>query len=334
MSDAAGIINFSGLLSQSSVILSAACQQIVLLHLLHDRREAWRKSVPRICALAIILIGMVILFSAATATQEKPDDFALSKAQYYPLYLSIYLLGFTMNQIDVGLLGWKCAKVAPTPWLYRGLILIALTLPFSVIYVGCRVAAIIVGNFGMSGHDWEIVAQLSVSAAAIIQMVGWTVPDWGRHVSAAWSWLNDWRSFREVRSLHQELTRHAPQVVLNLDTATELRTRLYRIVVEIRDAQWALRTWVPQGTAEAACAWAKARGLNGVELAAVVEATQLRAALRCKAQGQPPVRHEETPLAAEPQSLADEIGFQRHLVRAFNQVSGPDFPHSESTQNR
>lgn len=35
-SSAVGIVNFSGLLSQSCVILLTACQQIVLLHLTHE----------------------------------------------------------------------------------------------------------------------------------------------------------------------------------------------------------------------------------------------------------------------------------------------------------
>ncbi|MFI1830590.1 MAB_1171c family putative transporter [Streptomyces sp. NPDC020412] len=334
ISDTVGVANFSGLLSQASVIMNAACQQILLLHLLYDRRKAWRKAFPRIVALTFIVIAMAAFFAASNVSHESPSEFALSKAQYYPLYLAVYLLGFTANQIDVALLGWRSAKVAPTPWLRRGMLLIALVLPFTMVYTGCRAAAILAGSFGRSGQDWEFVAQVSVSIATVISTAGWTIPDWGRHLDSARNWWRDLVAFRQLRPLHQELTSHAPQVVLTLGSGADLRTRLYRLVVETRDAQWALRAWVPEGATSAACSWAEEQGLQGTEKAALVEAMQLRAALDHKSQGKPPAATPQTNLMAEPQNLAAEITFQRRLVQAFAHAPNPEtfFPASEQSR--
>ncbi|MGW3207770.1 MAB_1171c family putative transporter [Streptomyces sp. NPDC001135] len=315
-SRAVGIVNFSGLLSQSTVILSAACQQLVLLHLSHSRDVAWRRAIPRLAALAVVLLGMVTLFCTASSLGERPDDFALTRAKYYPAYLAIYLLGYAANQIDIGIMGWRYAKIAPTPWLRRGLRLVAVSMPFAMIYTGCRIADIVAAQFDATGHPWEPIAQLAI-AGTVVKTVGWTLPDWGRYLSSAWNWFDLRRTHRELAPLHRAVTAQVPEPVLVLERGADLRTRLYRRVVEIRDAQWALRTWMDPVVADAARGRAAAAGLSGDDLAAVVEAAQLKEALRAKARQREPVEHMNTPRIAQPQDLAAELAFQRKLARAF-----------------
>ncbi|MER8001647.1 MAB_1171c family putative transporter [Streptomyces sp. NPDC095613] len=312
----AGIVNLSGLLSQSTVILSAASQQLVLLHLSHDRRTAWRKATPRLVALATILATMVVLFSAATSHQENPDDFAVNHAQYYPLYLGVYLLGYTVNQVDVGILGWRYSKIAPTPWLRRGLVMIAVTMPFAMIYALCRVADIIAGRLGSSGHAWEPIAQVSVSLAVIAKTIGWTLPDWGRHLSRLWLRIQHEIALRQLKPLHEEVTRQTDCMILDLGPRADVRTRLYRLLVEIRDAQWVLRKSMHPCVAVYAEKKAREAGLEGTTLSATIEAAQLKAALQARAVGLKP-HTAPSPLAAEPQELAAEIDFQRRLAHAF-----------------
>lgn len=316
-SRAAGVVNFSGLLTQSCVVLMSACQQLVLLHLTHERATAWRKAVPRLIGLALVLVTMVTLFSAATIQREAPNDFALSKAQYYPAYITVYLLAYTANQIDVGILGWRYAKVAATPWLRRGLLLIALTLPFALLYSGCRAADVIAGQFGTDGRAWEPVAQIAVTIATITKTIGWTIPDWGRHLSTLADGVRDRLTYRELVPFHREVTALVPEPVIPLDPRADLRTRLYRTVVEIRDAQWSLRTWMDPAVADAARRRAEAAHLPDDDVAAVVEAAQLRAAIRAKAAQRQPAVPTHAPRVAEPGDLAAELAFQRKLARAF-----------------
>lgn len=322
-----GIVNFSGLLAQSTVILSAACQQLVLLHLTHERDTAWRKAVPRLTGLSIVLLGMITLFSAATSIGERPTDFALTKAQYYPAYLSIYLIGYAANQIDIGIMGWRYARIAPTPWLRRGLRLVAASMPFAMIYTSCRIADIIASQFGVTGHPWEPVAQLAI-AGTVLKTVGWTMPDWGRHLTTASERLDRRRAYRQIIPLHRELTSHLPEVVLPLGEEADLRTRLYRCLVEIRDAQWALRTWMDPAVAALAMQQGQAAGLEGANLAAAVEAAQLKAALQARREQAQPATHVATPRVEEPEDLAAELSFQRKLARAFTATSAPAVTHT------
>ncbi|MEV4432896.1 MAB_1171c family putative transporter [Streptomyces sp. NPDC049555] len=317
-SKAVGIVNFSGLLTQSCVVLMSACQQLVLLHLTYEREVARRKAVPRLLGLALALVAMVTLFSAATVEREAPNDFALSHAQYYPAYIVVYLLAYSANQIDVGLLGWRYARIAAAPWLRRGLYLIALTLPFALVYSACRAADVVAGQFGTSGRAWEPVAQVAVTIATITKTAGWTIPDWGRHLSTLAERWRDRRALRQLSGLHREVTALVPEPVIPLDTRADVRTRLYRTVVEIRDAQWALRTWMDPAVGHAAREGAAAAGLAEQDAAAAVEAALLRDALRAKAAGLRPERHADTPRVAEPADLVAELDFQRRLARALH----------------
>ncbi len=312
--------NVAGLLANCAAIASAACQQLVLLHLIHRREEAWRKAVPRLVGLALVLVAMVTLAFASTLRTERASDFSLAQAASRPAYLAVFLLGYAANQINVGILGWKCSKVAPTPWLRRGLLLIAMTLPFAMVYTVCRLADIVAAQLGASGCAWEPVAQVSVTIALIIKTTGWTLPDWGRYLSATWQWMHHLRIQRELAPLHHEVTAIVPAPVLQLDRSADLHTRLYRTVVEIRDAQWALRTWMDPALAATARREAEAAHLEGDDLAAHVEAAQLKSAIAAKAQGVRPVEHTNIPFVAQPPELQDELAFQRKLARAFAEI--------------
>ncbi|MHA4779144.1 MAB_1171c family putative transporter [Streptomyces sp. MSC1_001] len=321
VSRAVDIVNFSGLLTQSCVILITACQQVVLLRLSNDPETAARKARPRLFALGLVLAVMIVLFSMATFSHENPTDFALTKAQLYPSYLLVYLLAYGVSQVDVQILCLRHAKIAPAPWLRRGLRLVGLTMPFVLTYTCCRLADVVAGQFGASGRAWEPVAQWSAALGTVINVVGWTLPDWGRHLSTAWQALDTRRAYRELEALHGSLTDQIPEPVLSLDADAGLRARLYRRMVEIRDAQWALRPWMSPALLVAAERACDERGLTGSERAAVIEATLLRAAVRGKAADDQPLDHDPHPRVIDPQDLSSELRFLRQLAKAF--ASGP-----------
>jgi hypothetical protein len=320
-SQAVGIVNFSGLFTQSCVILMTACQQIVLLHLSHDAETAVQKARPRLIALGLVLAAMITLFSMATSSHENPTDFAIMKAQLFPAYLLVYLIAYGASQIDVGIMCWRYAKVAPTPWLRRGLFLVGMTMPFAMVYTLCRLADITAGQFGISGHMWEPVAQWSVAIASVINVIGWTLPEWGRHLSRIWQALDNRRAYSDLAPIHSALAKEIPEAVLPLNIDTALKTRLYRRVVEIRDMQWALRSWMHPAVTAFADSECDKLGLTGTDRAAVIEAAQLRAAVRAKARNEEPLNHDGSPRIIDPEDLASELAFQRQLADAF--VSSP-----------
>ncbi|WSS41146.1 hypothetical protein OG220_11450 [Streptomyces sp. NBC_01187] len=275
---------------------------------------------------------MIALFCEATHQGERPHDFALSKAQYYPAYLSIYLIGFAVNQVDVGIMGWRHSKVAPGPWLRRGLRLVAFSTPFALIYSGCRAADIVAAQLGTTGHAWEPLAQCAV-AGTVSKTVGWTMPDWGRYVSKAWEAVDRRVAYRSLTRLHQDLTAQVPDPVLGLHAGADFRTRLYRMMVEIRDAQWALRFWMFPEAANDARRRAEAAGLAGDALAASIEAAQLRAAIQAKQGGVMQTDNPYTERATEPQDLAAELAFQRQLAKAFRSMRVPAANRPSTQEN-
>ncbi|MFE7580046.1 MAB_1171c family putative transporter [Streptomyces gardneri] len=315
------IVNFSGLFTQGCVILITACQQVVLLSLSNDPKTAARKARPRLLALGLVLAAMITLFSMATFSHENPTDFALTKAQLYPSYLLVYLVAYGISQVDVQILCLRYSKIAPKPWLRRGLRLVGLTMPFVLTYTLCRVADVVAGQLGVSGQAWEPIAQWSVVLATVINVIGWTLPDWGRHVSTLWQALDTRRAYRELKVLHASLTAQIPEPVLPLNADAGLRARLYRRMVEIRDAQWALRHWMSPALLDSAEEACDQVGLTGSERAAAIEAALLRAAVRGKAANDRPLNHDPHPRVTDPQDLPSELRFLRQLAKAF--VSSP-----------
>ncbi|MFJ5803753.1 MAB_1171c family putative transporter [Streptomyces decoyicus] len=320
-SKAVGIVNFSGLFTQGLVIVTNGFQQLLLLHLTHEPEVARRKLRPRLIALALVLLTMIVLFSAATSEHENPNDFALSKAQFYPAYLVVYLLAHIANETDVSIMCWRHAKVAPSPWLRRGLFINAWTLPLALIYSGCRLADVVAGQFGVSGTAWEPVAQLSVAASAIGRTIGWTLPDWGPSLSKLWQPVTDRRAYQKLEPLHRAVTDGVAVHGVSLSSETGLKARLYRRLVDIRDAQWELRRWMDTDLAVEAEQACGAAGLTGTDRAAVIEAAQLRFAIEAKKRGLEPSDRDSTPLATDPADLASELDFQLKLARAFDSSS-------------
>ncbi|MFB7493779.1 MAB_1171c family putative transporter [Streptomyces sp. NPDC056161] len=312
-----GVVNFAGLFTQVLAMVLAGCQQLVLLHLTYERGVAWRKARFRLLAIGLVISAMIVLFVYATNASELPTNFALTTARFYPAYLSIYIVAYFWNQIDICVLCWKHARVSPRPWLRRGLRLVALTLPSSLVYGGCRAADIIAGQFGISGEAWEPLAPLALLVGIVGKTIGWTLPDWGRYLSTAQERFYRQWVHRQLAPLHRQITAHVPDPVLELGPDDDLQTRLYRMVVEIRDAQWALRLWMTPEAAAAARREGESLDLRGDDLLAFAEARQLTAAIEAKAEGAEPADHSVMPRLAEPPDLAAELSFQHKLARHF-----------------
>ncbi|MFD8462330.1 MAB_1171c family putative transporter [Streptomyces antimycoticus] len=313
-----GIVNFSGLFMHVCVVGTTACQQIVILHLAHERQEAWRRLRPRLLAISVGLAVMTLLFFMTKSHEEGPDEFSLT-TQNYSAYFTVYLVIYTVNQLDVTVMCWRYAKVASAPWLRRGLYITTFTIPFALVYSAGRLADIIAHQFGATGRAWEPVVGSFISVAALLKTLGWTLPDWGPYLSKAWEPVTARRAFKALEHLHRSLTSHVPDPVIPLGANERLATRLYRMTVEIRDAQWALRTWMNPAVATVAERECDVAGITGDDRAAVIEAAQLKSALEAKSQDSLPPACTDNPRAADPGDYPAELAFQRKLGHAFTE---------------
>jgi hypothetical protein len=149
--------------------------------------------------------------------------------------------------------------------------------------------------------------------SAILRPIAWTIPSWGHHLSNASAWVGRVFALRQLAPLHARIVAVVPEVRLPLEAGTPVDTRLYRMLIEIRDGQRALRPWMSSGVAERC----RAAGLANDAAAAVIEAAQLRVALDAVASGAPGRESVEATTVAAPGDLAGELAHQRAVARAF-----------------
>jgi hypothetical protein len=313
VSAALGITNISGLITQSLVIVLAALQQVLVLLWVHDSETAWRKLRLRLLAFAAVLVAMAVLFFDSMSKGENPNDFALAKAGQFPWYLTVYVLSFCVAQGSTLRICLQCARRVTDTWLRRGLLLTAAGCGADFGYAAGRLGDIVVAMFGSSGVAWEPVVQIAAVTSAVLRPIAWTIPSWGHHLSNAFAWVGRVFALRQLASLHARVVAVVPEVRLPLESGTPVDTRLYRMLIEIRDGQRALQPWMSSAVTERC----RAAGLDDDAAAAVIEAAQLRVALDAVESGVPRRESIEVTTVAAPGDLAGELAHQRAVARAF-----------------
>lgn len=310
-----GVPNFAGLLSHGGVIVAVACQQVTLVHLMHDGAVANRLTKVRLSVLGAALVAMAVLFFMNPLPGDFPTGFAVEQGRSTPAYILVFMTAYLFGQLDVARLCARLVRHAPTIWYRRGLYLVLVSAVLMGIYIVGRIADVVAGFFGGTGAAWEPIVLVAVGIGSILQVVGWILPDGGRLLTVLWAPVARRRAFRELGLLHEELVRHAPDVVLELTGKTSLRTRLYRRVVEIRDAQWALRQWMhPEVAEQTRVLAAKSERKRA---AAEVEARLLAQAIEAKEAGRAPSTWIENPREAAPADMAAELQHLRRVAAVY-----------------
>jgi hypothetical protein len=131
----------------------------------------------------------------------------------------------------------------------------------------------------------------AAQAAAVISIVAGTTtsawyPPLSRLARQAWLWSALWR----LRPLWAALRQVVPEVTLPRPPGMRLniRYRVDRRVIEIRDAELALRAYSPPDVPGRAETAARCAGLDAGEAVAVAEAAVIVTALAARRDGQPP----------------------------------------------
>lgn len=289
-----GIPEVAGLLAQSLVILFAASQQSMLLLWSYPLAQAKSEIHLRLAWVAIVCVAMATLFAVTPRGGGHSRDFAVHYAGVptYSIYLLFYLTAFSVTKIDVIRISLQYAPLSGEVWLRRGLRFMATGSALGLVYAAVRVSDIIGALVGADPRHWEFVAQISVGVGAIIEIFGLAVmPRWGRHLSAAYDWLQQGRHYRKLRPLWFALYQAVPDIALEVPRPAwmewfpmcDARFLLTRRVIEIRDASLALCRYRSSQVEATARALVGERGIEGEECAAVVEAAMLATALRARA---------------------------------------------------
>ncbi|QMU79574.1 hypothetical protein GXW83_31580 [Streptacidiphilus sp. PB12-B1b] len=295
------ILVSQGLVMPYTFCVLAAC--VLWRYPPHRARQLIRRSG---LALTAVVVLMAVLFLAAPISAEDPTTYVPDNARqpYINAYLMVYIATYAVLQIVVVRITLQLARIGGRPWLRRGLRINAFGNLLALPYCAVRIADVAQRWVALDAGRFEDVARLAVGIGVLMPPIGWTIPRWGPRLSAAADWARAHRPYWRLYPLWDALTTAVPYVVLDTGDRASLLGgrrrpgrvalragyRLTRRYVEIRDARLELRPFLDPGVAAAAEQAGGRAGLAPDQLAAVVEAARLAAAMRAVALGITPER--------------------------------------------
>ena len=294
-----GAPNIARLLTHSLALVASWSVQAFLAYLNGPEAQAHR-HVRRSGWVLLVAVALMAVFFFLAPVDEEAMDFVTryANAPFVLEYRLVFLVYLGFALFNVVRLSWGYARVADRPALDLGLRVVAAGAVVGLGYVTHEAARVVAAQIGVDYPvpDPNTVTSALLAVSILLTIVGSTLPSWGAHVGipSIYDWLNRCRSLRQLYPLWRTLCEAAPEIALTPPPSPladalnfrDLRFRLYRRVVEIRDGELALRryldTTVPQ-YARVACAEA---GIPAEQVAEIVEAACLAAAIRARARGQ------------------------------------------------
>jgi hypothetical protein len=256
--DGTGVNNLSTLLKQYLGITAAAAvlEFVYVIARPHSRAGVRLRMVAAGATMAVL----TVLFTFVPRRTEAQDFFERSAGSVpATAYLLVWLAYLATAMAMATWLFWGSSRHAGAGWLRTGLRLLGAGTAVGVAYALSRAAYLVLRLTEAAGPSSDAGASTVTDAmkhAAIgLILVGSSVPAAGVAWRAAWHW----RYLRALRPLWRDLTGAVPEVVLGEELRRrELRMRLHRRVVEIRDAILALQPYVSAAQRDAADAAASA----------------------------------------------------------------------------
>ena len=282
----AGVIACAAMLEWVSALTPAA-----------HSRPARRVPARRVLAVAVMAV-LIVLFLAIRPRQAASLAGAMAGNRGAAAWLLVFeaWLGMTMALATVQFA--RAASLARAGLLGWGLRLLTAGTGLTVAFAAARSVMLMVAMTGSAdrggtGAAAGVTGQAEYVAILLIA-AGTSLPA----LAVAARTARDYRALHALRPLWAQLTAAAPQVILGAAPSrrddvraagADLRSRLGRRTVEIRDAALLLRAHVSDADAAAARALLAGAGLSGAVLDAAAEAAWLRAAVAARTLGLPAV---------------------------------------------
>ncbi|MFE7284239.1 MAB_1171c family putative transporter [Streptomyces noursei] len=326
-----GVANLAMVFLYSSVVVFAAGALVLLLRWTTGEGEAARaraRSRARAVVAAVAFLWAVAVTGFAVGRPdavEHPRDFstAYADAPGVMVFLVLYLAIFGASLAGLGTLCPRYAARVGASWLARGLRVLAAGCWLGLLYCACKVIGFVLS---WTGHPapWlsNGVAPLSASVAAILVLVGFSLPAAGPRAAA-------WRRLRRLTPLWRTVTAQAPEVTMEGSRWTgrwpfaDLEWRANRQMAEIRDVQRGLRRHVESDAIDIVLERARAVSLDDRQLAAVAEAAALRRGLENRAVGHVPDHGADSVVVAEGRQAARLSSEYEHLALVADVYRSP-----------
>ncbi|WP_338146632.1 MAB_1171c family putative transporter [Streptomyces boncukensis] len=293
-----GVGNLAILLMHLSAVTFCVSAQIILQRWASGQASAARKVRGWLLAGGALDVLLVVLFLVGDGP-DKPAD-AFNTGSDHPLILT-YLLVFIVSQaVPVVTIFLQCgpyARMTDKPWLRRALRLLSAGAVVLFLYCLTRTANILSAVIGAEPSDGQLAAASVFSAVGIAMVsVSMTISSWGPSLSKLGAWARNYRSYRALYPLWRDLYESSPDIVLEPSAASavsDLRYRLHRRVVEIRDGWRELRPYIDSASASDGSSYGSSDGsapapAGEEDRQACAEAAQIRQALRAKRAGARP----------------------------------------------
>ncbi|MDF5757912.1 MAB_1171c family putative transporter [Spongiactinospora sp. TRM90649] len=264
VAELSGVPNLARLLGHAGMLL-VAWGAYAFFRLMSDPAPvAGTLGVRYAGGLFAALAVMAALFAAAPTPVDDVRFAARYAAAPWVLEYWLALLVAVVPAFwGVILRGWRCSVLAASATLRLGLRLVIVGALCAKLYVLHKAVFFGAARFGL---DYPPEPRAALDAllplfAHVLVLLGATLPGWGPRlrVPQALEWLDRYRAYRELRPLWLALYRAVPEIALvppvsaaaDLSPA-DLRLRLYRRVIEIRDARLALSPYFDAGVGAAA----------------------------------------------------------------------------------
>ncbi|NUO55644.1 MAG: hypothetical protein HOV71_15130 [Hamadaea sp.] len=207
-------------------------------------RPYWR---PRLYLVtAAVMVALTVLF-LLTVRQPGPGTFAdeQSGQPTVVLYGVLSYLAYAAGAGRGAVLFWTQARRSGRTLLRAGLFVLCAAAGFFLAYVGLRTLWLVAEPIGLRPPDWLVVGQQGdLMVGFLLLAAGCALPG----IAVAGDYIADYSALNRLHHLWHTLQRAVPGFVLGRTPSRlgdhlnpfNVRMRLYRRVIEIRDAQWSL----------------------------------------------------------------------------------------------
>ncbi|WP_411107623.1 MAB_1171c family putative transporter [Streptomyces sp. cmx-4-9] len=326
LDDRAGVNNLSTLVKHWLGMIAAGA--VVDFVVAIARPETGRRLRPRhYVALAAMTAMGVLFFFLVPRPREVTDFFEQNAGDgWATAYYLVFVVYLGIAMATATRLFRDSARHASARWLRTGVRLMAIGTAIGVLYTLLRAAYMTSRLAGLTDSGSDIAVGNATDALKYLAigsiLVGSSIPAFG----VAWRTVQDGRHHRQLQPLWQDLTAVAPDIVLGAGVLRRPRLRLYRRVIEIRDAALALDAYAGDEVRAQARAAARQAGFDPATSPAA-EALWLRAAREARARGELPAAGPQQPavVGIDDLDFTAEVSRLLQLARVYHSAAADDF---------
>ncbi|MET0134993.1 MAG: MAB_1171c family putative transporter [Kibdelosporangium sp.] len=336
--DTTGVDSFATLL-EAIMELGFACGALSLV-------TYWRYPARRACELVwrfsrvfFVVVGiMAALFAMSSFPGSHEVDF-ISQYAHQPT-VSAFILAYLIPAIIAVAASTRgCGRAARDPdiadvaWLRRVLRCLQIGVGFAMLHLLGELFGLFAVWFDWHGTDWVSPAASAASAAGFVPgAIAAVLPGIERLKPRLLLAAERWQVFVLLLPLHHALRFVNPAVVfVAKGKRVDPHHRVRRQLLEISEWRWTLAPRFDPEVRAAAERIGRERGLPEPELAAAIEASQLKAAIQCRRAARTAARPEAT---QDGSGLDSEYTWWLAVAHAFRSSSVVTAAVAEASEGR